>query len=106
MTVFLDLLQWPAMALTVAAAYLVASSKKRRRNIGFWLFLASNVLWVAWGIPASTYAVVTLQVFLAALNLRGLFKTHASQDAAQPCVDSAPKAHGMMSHREPRERPS
>ncbi len=79
MTDFLDLLQWPAMVFTVVAAYLVASSRPTRRNVGFWLFLLSNVLWVAWGIPASAYAVVTLQLFLAALNLRGLFKTKAQE---------------------------
>lgn len=86
MTELLDLLQWPAMALTVAAAWLVASSRKAKRNVGFWLFLASNVLWVAWGIPASAYAVVALQVFLAILNLRGLFKTHPSAESSAPTV--------------------
>jgi len=86
MTEILDLLQWPAMALTVAAAWLVASSRKRKRNIGFWLFLTSNVLWVAWGIPASAYAVVVLQIFLAALNLRGLFKTDPAREGSPRTV--------------------
>ncbi|MBU4609005.1 hypothetical protein IMZ29_00075 [Achromobacter sp. GG226] len=86
MTEILDLLQWPAMALTVAAAWLVASSRKRKRNIGFWLFLTSNVLWVAWGIPASAYAVVVLQIFLAGLNLRGLFKTDPARERAPRTV--------------------
>ncbi len=49
MTTIFDLVQWPAMAVTVLAAWLVASTSKRRRNIGFWTFLASNVLWIAWG---------------------------------------------------------
>ena len=46
---WLDLLQWPAMAVTIAASWLVASDQKGRRNAGFWVFLLSNVLWVAWG---------------------------------------------------------
>lgn len=81
----LDLLQWPAMIVTVAAAYLVASRKPGRRNVGFWLFLLSNVLWVAWGLPASAYALVVLQLCLAVMNLRGLFKTRraARRGAAQ-----------------------
>lgn len=70
----LDVLQWPAMAVTVAAAWLVASQSKRRRAIGFWAFLASNLLWIAWGWQAHAYALVVLQVFLAALNLRGARK--------------------------------
>jgi len=42
----LDLLQWPAMVITVAAAWLVASRSARKREVGFWVFLASNVAWV------------------------------------------------------------
>ncbi len=71
----LDAIQWPAMAVTVLAAWLVASKQERRRNIGFWLFLLSNVLWVAWGLHARAYALIALQVCLAALNIRGALKT-------------------------------
>ena len=71
---WLDLLQWPAMAVTVAAAYLVASQSKRRRGVGFWLFLASNLLWVAWGWYAGAAALIVLQIALAALNVRGAWK--------------------------------
>ena len=67
----LDWLQWPAMAVTVVAAWFVASSQRLRRNLGFWLFLLSNLLWVGWGIYAHAYALVTLQVFLAGMNIRG-----------------------------------
>jgi hypothetical protein len=68
---WLGALQWPAMAVTVTAAYLVASSSKRRRHVGFWLFLASNVLWVVWGFHTRAYALITLQFCLAAMNIRG-----------------------------------
>jgi hypothetical protein len=71
---YLDLLQWPAMAVTVAAAYLVASRSARRRAIGFWCFLASNVLWVTWGYHDHAWALVGLQFCLAALNIRGVYK--------------------------------
>jgi hypothetical protein len=77
-----DLLQWPAMALTLAASWWVASSNSSRRNLGFWLFMASNILWAAWGIYARAYALVMLQVGLAALNIRGLRKTE-DQAASQ-----------------------
>jgi hypothetical protein len=71
----LDWLQWPAMLVTVLAAWLVASTSRRRRNIGFWIFLASNALWIAWGWQAHAQALIVLQVALAAMNIRGAFKT-------------------------------
>jgi hypothetical protein len=70
----LDSLQWPAMAITVLAAWLVAAQAKRKREIGFWCFLASNGLWIAWGLHDGAYALITLQVCLAALNIRGARK--------------------------------
>ena len=73
------------MALTLAASWWVASSNSKRRNLGFWLFLASNILWAAWGIHARAYALVLLQVGLFALNVRGMRKTDdqaASQQAS------------------------
>ena len=75
----LSLLQWPAMAVTVVASWLVASTRPERRNAGFWLFLLSNALWVAWGWPAQAYAVVALQVCLAALNIRGAIKASSAE---------------------------
>lgn len=70
----LDQLQWPAMAVTVLAAWLVASRARRKRTWGFWCFLLSNVLWVIWGWHDGAYALVTLQIALAALNIRGVYK--------------------------------
>ena len=70
----LDLLQWPAMVVTVLAAWLVASRSAHKRAVGFWCFLASNVLWVVWGVHDQAWALVGLQFCLAALNIRGVFK--------------------------------
>ncbi len=75
---WLDWMQWPAMAVTVAAAWLVASSQEHRRNLGFWVFLASNVLWITWGLHAAAWALVVLQLALAAMNIRGAAKTEKS----------------------------
>lgn len=63
------------MVASVVAAWLVASSREEKRGWGFWIFLVSNVLWAAWGIHAKAYAVIALQVCLAALNIRGVKKT-------------------------------
>jgi hypothetical protein len=72
---WIDFLQWPAMLATVLAAWLVGSNNKRRRNVGFWVFLASNVLWGLWGWHDGAIALIALQVALAALNIRGVAKT-------------------------------
>jgi hypothetical protein len=69
-----DLVQWPAMLATVIAAWLIAAQSKRRRKIGFWCFLLSNALWIAWGWHDHAYALIALQLALAALNIRGALK--------------------------------
>lgn len=74
---FLDFIQWPAMAVTVLASWLVGSTHRRRRRIGFWTFLASNAMWSIWGWHVDARALITLQVLLAAMNVRGLFKADA-----------------------------
>ena len=71
---YLDLLQWPAMVATVIGAWWVGSRSAHKRAVGFWVFLASNVLWVVWGFHDRAYALVGLQFFLAALNMRGVYK--------------------------------
>jgi hypothetical protein len=71
---WIDAIQWPAMVVTVVAAWLVASQRKFKRNWGFWLFLASNVLWIIWGLHDGAYALIFLQLCLAFLNIRGTIK--------------------------------
>jgi hypothetical protein len=71
---WINALQWPAMAVTVLAAWLVASQRKFKRNWGFWIFLLSNALWILWGLHDRAYALILLQVCLALLNVRGAMK--------------------------------
>lgn len=71
---WMDLIQWPAMLVTVIAAWLVASQRKFKRNWAFWLFLVSNALWIAWGWHDRAYALILLQLCLAVLNARGALK--------------------------------
>ena len=67
----LDLVQWPAMVVTLVAAWLVASKRRRRRFWGFVVFMMSNVLWIVWGLHTSSYALIVLQVGLFFMNIRG-----------------------------------
>lgn len=80
MDALLDALQWPAMVVTLAAAWLVGGRSARRRTWGFWVFVLSNVLWCVWGAFTQSYALIVLQVGLFALNLRGIRKNE--EDAA------------------------
>jgi hypothetical protein len=75
---WINLLQWPAMLVTLSAAWLVASQRKSKRNWGFWLFILSNLLWIAWGLYDHAYALIALQMGLALLNIRGAVKSQAS----------------------------
>lgn len=76
----LDLLQWPAMAVTLIASWFVASKVERRRNWGFWIFLLSNALWIAWGWSSGAPALIALQLGLAGMNIRGAMKTEKAGD--------------------------
>lgn len=69
-----NLIQWPAMGVTVIAAWLIASSNEKKRKVGFWVFLVSNVLWIWWALHASAFALIVLQLCLAAMNIRGAAK--------------------------------
>jgi hypothetical protein len=70
----LDAVQWPAMVVTLLAAWLVASQVKRQRKLGFWFFILSNVLWIVWALHVKAYALIVLQFGLFALNVRGTRK--------------------------------
>lgn len=79
----MGLLQWPASVATLVASWLIASASPARRNVGFWLFLGSNALWVAWGWHVGAHALVALQVGLVVMNIRGALKT---EDGSAPPI--------------------
>lgn len=81
---WLDALQWPAMAVTVLATWLVGCRAARQRKIGFWLFLASNALWVGWGWHTQAWALVVLQFALAVLNVRGQAEARKARRSGGP----------------------
>ena len=68
---WLGLLQWPAMVVTLLAAWLVASPWKSRRRWGFGVFILSNALWIVWGWHTASYALIALQIGLFFMNMRG-----------------------------------
>lgn len=88
---WLEATQWPAMVVTVVATWLVGSRSVTRRRAGFWVFLASNLLWIIWGWHGSAYALVVLQLALIAMNLRGM---HEARKAWRPTSHRAFSATG------------
>ena len=72
---WINAVQWPAMAVTLLAAWLIGTERKFKRNWGFWVFLLSNALWILWGLHDHAYALVFLQVCLGFLNVRGVVKS-------------------------------
>jgi hypothetical protein len=75
---FLDFLQWPAMLVTLFAAYLIGSKRAERRVFGFCMFILSNVMWIAWGIHDEAWALIALQAALMVTNIRGIFKNESA----------------------------
>ncbi|MCU1266157.1 MAG: hypothetical protein JWM21_2475 [Acidobacteria bacterium] len=71
---WINALQWPAMAITVLAAWMVGAQRKYKRSWGFLLFLLGNVLWILWGLHDRAFALIFLQVCLGFLNIRGAVK--------------------------------
>ncbi|MFJ3367118.1 hypothetical protein [Pseudomonas sp. NPDC086251] len=79
---YLDWVQWPAMLVTVMAAWLIGSRQPSSRVSGFICFMVSNILWVIWGYHTHAYALIVLQFCLCAVNLRG-FKKNAGVSTEQ-----------------------
>ncbi|MEO7497914.1 MAG: hypothetical protein ABIT83_20930 [Massilia sp.] len=71
---YLDMVQWPAMVVTLYASYLLGSKRADRRIFGFCMFILSNVLWIVWGWHDSAWALIALQTGLLAMNIRGIVK--------------------------------
>ncbi len=71
------------MAVTIGAAWLTASTTKRRRLAGFALFLVSNALWIVWGWSDAAWALVALQAFLIVTNVRGVVDNRDADGAAR-----------------------
>lgn len=75
---WISAMQWPAMAVTVVAAWMVGAQRKFKRSWGFWLFLVGNGLWILWGLHDRAFALIFLQVCLGFLNVRGIIKNRTA----------------------------
>ena len=71
---FLALLEWPAMAITLAAAWWMGSRKPGKRIVAFCMLIVGNLMWIGWGWGEDARALIALNVGLLALNVRGIVK--------------------------------
>ena len=71
---FLALLEWPAMGVSLLAAWWMASRQAQQRVLAFWALIVGNLLWIAWAWGDGAWALIVLQFGLIALNLRGIVK--------------------------------
>lgn len=69
------------MAVTLGAAFLVGARHARRRVVGFYTFILSNVLWIVWGVHDEAWALIVLQLGLLAMNVRAIFRNHKDAEA-------------------------
>ncbi|MDQ1811769.1 hypothetical protein RBA41_00475 [Massilia sp. CCM 9210] len=68
------LLEWPAMAISLAAAWWMGSKKPGKRIVAFSMLIVGNLMWIAWGWGEAAWALIALNVGLLALNVRGIRK--------------------------------
>jgi hypothetical protein len=74
MDLFFEYLEWPAMAISLVAAWLLGSTHANKRVWAFWLLTLGNVMWITWGWHDSAYALIGLNLGLMALNIRAIRK--------------------------------
>lgn len=68
------LLEWPAMAISLAAAWWMGSKKADKRIVAFWMLIVGNLMWIGWGWGENAWALIALNAGLLALNVRGILK--------------------------------
>jgi hypothetical protein len=66
-------LQWPALGMSLAGAWMVADPRASYHAAGFACFLLANVLWLAWGVNARAWALVIMQLLFTITSIRGLW---------------------------------
>ena len=71
---FVAYLEWPAMLITLAAAWWLGSKKPEKRIFAFTLLIAGNLMWIAWGWGDDAWALIALNVGLMGLNVRAIMK--------------------------------
>lgn len=70
---YLNILQWPGMALGLAGAPLVACRSDRLRLWGFAAWLASNACWIVWATNAQAWGLLAMQSVFCLTSAQGVW---------------------------------
>jgi DNA end-binding protein Ku len=68
------------------AAFLVGARHAKKRVVGFWTFILSNVLWIVWGVHDGAWALIALQAGLAAMNVRAIVRNERGEAGDEKVV--------------------
>ena len=72
----LGALQWPAMIIALIGAWYVGHAHPRARMWGFWGFLISNILWVAWALHNHAWGLLIMQALFIVTSARGIYQNY------------------------------
>ena len=75
----LALLEWPAMAISLVAAYLLGSIHTTKRIVAFVMLIIGNLMWIGWGWGDGAKALIALNVGLMVLNIRAIMKNEEAK---------------------------
>ncbi|MES2899284.1 MAG: hypothetical protein V4723_06110 [Pseudomonadota bacterium] len=87
----LNLLEWPAMAISLVAAYLLGSINPTKRIVAFVMLIVGNLMWIGWGWGNEAKALIALNVGLMVLNVRGVFKNEEAKEEEPGGKDAVAK---------------
>lgn len=68
-----SILQWVGCGLAVIGSFLIALRGKRP-DVGFWLYLISNIVWIVYGDLTHAPGLITMQVVFLLTNALGIYR--------------------------------
>lgn len=79
-------LEWSAALLTIGGAWLLASASAHAAR-GWLLFLAANVLWIAFALQAGLTGLLVQQLVLTCISLKGIYNGLVEPWLDQRCAE-------------------
>ena len=79
---FMDLLQYPGVALGLVGAVLVSQRASRARRCGFLLWIGSNVLLISWAVSAAAWGLLAMYAVYSVTSVMGWWNNRDSSVSA------------------------
>ena len=71
--IFFDIIKIIAVFLSMLGAYLVAFNDKKKRLIGFSIWIISNIIWIIDSLSTANYIQTYLWIFYLGVCIFGIF---------------------------------